>query len=113
MHNTFQPPANPLSGQEIDVLLEQTTLVAGDVHWHRTGGGECSVAEYEGVIQGENVFLHLMSLEMSNYWIVTWPERGFKGKGGIKLTDDDLTTITKKLEIALKEKLTKGTTPSR
>ena len=50
---------------------------------------------------------------MSNYWIVTWPERGFKCKEGIKLTDDDLTTITKKLEIALKENLAKGTTLSR
>lgn len=105
MHNIFQPPAITLSGQEIDVLLEQPTLVAGDVHWHRIGGGECSVAEYEALIQDQKVFLHLMSHEMSNYWIVTWPERGFKVKGGIKLTDGDLTIITKKFEIALKERL--------
>ena len=113
MHNTFQPPAMPITGQEIEALLKKSKLVVGDIHWHRTGGGEYSVAEYEGTIQGENVFLHLMSHEMSNYWIVTWPERGFKCKDCIKLTDDDLTTITQRFEIALKERLAKGIAPSR
>ena len=97
----------PMSVHEASRILGQSTLIVDDVHWLRTGGGDYSVAEYEGVIHGEKVFLHLMSIEMSNYWIVTWPEQALKRSDGIKLSEYDLSSITKNAEKALLERLAK------
>ena len=101
-------PGIPMSSKTIISLLEQPILVVDNIQWLRTGGGECSVAEYEGIIQGEKVFLHLMSIELSNYWIITWPERGLKRGKGIHLSEYDLSSITRNAKHALQEQLAKG-----
>ena len=108
MYNAQRLPGTPMSSKTITALLEQPILVADNMQWVRTGGGECSVAEYEGIIQGEKVFLHLMSIEILNYWIVTWPERGLKPSKGIHLSEYDLSSITKSAKNALQEMLTKN-----
>jgi len=105
MYNAQRLPGAPMSSKTITALLEQPILVVDNMQWIRTGGGECSVAEYEGIIQGEKVFLHLMSIEMSNYWIVTWPESGLKRGKGIHLSEYDLSSITKNAKNALQERL--------
>ena len=107
MYNAQRLPGTPMSSRMITALLEQPVLIVDNMQWVRTGGGECSVAEYEGIIQGEKVFLHLMSIEMSNYWIVTWPERNLKQGDGIKLSEYDLSSITKNAKDALQDILAK------
>jgi len=107
MYNAQRLPGTPMSSKTIAALLEQPILVADNMQWVRTSSGECSVAQYEGIIQGEKVFLHLMSIEMSNYWIVTWPECGLKRGSGIYLSEYDLSSITKNAKNELQERLTK------
>lgn len=107
MYNAQRLPGTPMTSETIAALLKQPILVVNNMQWTRTGGGECSVAEYEGIIQGEKVFLHLMSIETSNYWIVTWPERGLKPGKGIHLSEYDLSSITKNAKSALQRRLTK------
>ena len=94
MYNSIHVNGTPMPKREIEALLKLPKLFINGITWHRTGGGENAVAEYEGLIYGEKVFLHLMSLEMSNYWIVTWPDAHLKQGNGIRLVEYDLGSIT-------------------
>jgi len=85
-------------GSEIHDLLSKTDIVINDeVTWHKLN--DCvdyAVAEYEGDIRGLKVFLHLMSHETTNYWIITYPHKSMKDLGqGMVLYDYNLSDITK------------------
>lgn len=105
MHSSLNIPGKPMSPKDINGLLKRSELVVGHVTWHRTGDDENAIAEYEGIIFEEKMFLHLMSQEMTNYWIVTWPESSLKLEDGIRLIDYDLESITMNAEKCLNNRL--------
>jgi len=90
---------------QIDELLSETDIVIDDdVTWHKLN--DCvdyAVAEYDGNIQGQKVFLHLMSHETTNYWIVTYPHKSMKSLSqGMVLFDYNLNNITKQATSLIK-----------
>ena len=98
----------PMQPSEIDKLLSLPDIVLGSVTWHKLiDRASDTVAEYEGVISGQKLFLHLKSYETTNYWIITWPDRNLKQDNGIKISDYDLSSITRKATNALQERQAK------
>jgi len=87
----------PMLASEIDELLSKTDIVLDDVTWRKLENCvDHAVAEYDGIIRGQKVFLHLMSHETTNYWMVTYPHKSMKDLGqGMVLFDYNLSDITK------------------
>ena len=87
----------PMLASEIDELLSRTDIVLGDITWHKlVDCVQYAVAEYDGFIQGQKVFLHLMSHETTNYWVITYPHKSMKAlEQGMVLFNYNLSDITK------------------
>ena len=96
-------PGNPMSHSAIVDILSKHDLIVGAVMWDRLINCDAhTVAQYETSIYGENVFLHLMSYEMTNYWIISSPHKDLKEhKDGIRLYHYDLISITELIMTAL------------
>ena len=82
------------TSHEIDIeeLLKKHQFETTDgILWRRVDDVDYSVAEFVTEMHGEKVYLHLLSQERDNIWVITWPGRELKPFAeGIKITDFDV-----------------------
>ena len=94
-----------MRASEIDELLLMNEIIFDSVTWRKLENCvDNAVEEYEGVVCGRKIFLHLLSYETTNYWLITYPHKSMNSTGQtILLFHYELNVIISLMLVSVKK----------